>query len=507
MSLSAGRTAPIVRLLAVLRICCFASLLLSSCSNEPTTNAPNPTAVTGRVVHVEDASRGVPDVLVQIVGASLSTRTDANGWFYLEVSVSDGATVQLAMTKDGFEQVLRSLSVSAGRTNTLEDLVELTRSASNGGSTSGPAQSIAFKSTSATSIGVRHAGGNESALLRFEVRDAQGRPVDLAHRATVQFTLSQVAGGGAALSADTASTDALGQVVVAVSSGTLAQVVQVRARVVSTDIYSDLLRIAIHGGLPDPDHLSFAVEKRNVPGLVTFGITDRVTAYVGDRYGNPVAPGTMVYFATTGGIIQGSAATDDHGRASVDLITALPLPNQSPEFSDSASVARISVQTLGENQVPLIRSGRAILFSGHTELGVLPGGFDLPVGGQQEFTVTVQDREHANPLAGGSTVTVVATRGTLYGETRFVIPDTHDHDFTSFSFGLVNATEGPLLIAPNGVALPLKPLDAARARPLADMVSAHRRPPGIAPAARASIKVSVTSPNGDASVTLFGNLN
>src|SRR5206468_7073605 len=127
-------------------------------------------------------------------------------------------------------------------------------------------------------------------------------------------------------SPDTVSTDSDGLASVTVTSGTLAQAVQVRAQITGTAIHSEPVRVAIHGGLPNANHFSFAVERKNVPGLV-FLILDPITALVGDRYGNPVQEGTAVYFTTTGGVIQGSAPTDDHGLAKVDLVTGNPFPN------------------------------------------------------------------------------------------------------------------------------------------------------------------------------------
>ena len=44
--------------------------------------------------------------------------------------------------------------------------------------------------------------------------------------------------------------------------------------------------------------------------------------YVGDKYSNPVRPGTSVYFETTHGIIEGSDLTDSLGRATVTLFNS-----------------------------------------------------------------------------------------------------------------------------------------------------------------------------------------
>lgn len=371
-----------------------------------------------------------------------------------------------------------------------------------GGSGSGHASSIVLASASHASIGVRHTGSNETARLVFEVRDRSGRPVDASHRATVRFTLTQVPGGGAFLDPDTAVTDALGLVTVHLNAGVRAQSVQVRAQVVGSETFSDAVRVAIHGGPPHADHFSFAVEDLNVPGLLEFGLIDRVTAFVGDRHGNPVPPGTVVYFSTTGGIIQAAAATDDHGRAAVDLVTAEPLPNRVPAFSDSAGTARISVQTIGEDLAPIIRSELAVVFSGTTELIVEPATFVIPLGGSQDFTVTVWDREHHNPLTQGTRIVFAASLGTIAGQSSVTLPDTRDRRRTQFVFRLENSPAGLLLVGPDRVKVALR----SGGIPAVTASSIGERGDPVVPAARATVTVAVTSRNGDATTSVFGDI-
>jgi hypothetical protein len=70
-------------------------------------------------------------------------------------------------------------------------------------------------------------------------------------------------------------------------------------------IRSQPITLVIHGGSPDRAHFTVAPVKLNFPALDVAGTTNPVFALVGDRYGNPVQPGTQVYFTTTGGIIGG----------------------------------------------------------------------------------------------------------------------------------------------------------------------------------------------------------
>lgn len=503
-------------LLKTARRCALVALVLGSgflqagCVEPAKPKPPAPTTVVGRVVQLEDAQRGVPGVMARAVGKSNTTTTDSTGWFSLTLDVADGEIVQLSLSKVGFDEFVTSFAIRSGTTNRLPTTVTLYPLGTSPGNNSGPASSIVLKSTSATSIGVRHSGANESALLVFEVRDALGRPVGSGNRARIQFTLGQLPGGGAFLSPDTATTDTFGLVAVSLNAGTLAQSVQVRAQVAGSSIYSDLVTVAIHGGLPDAQHFSFATGSVNVPGLLQFGIVNPVTAFVGDRYGNPVPVGTVVYFSTTGGLIQGSAQTDDHGRAFVDLVTSEPLPNSTPAFSDSAGIARISVQTVGEGGAPITRSGLAVLFSGHSEVTISPPSFDIPLNTSQDFVVTVWDKEHHNPLTKGSTIAFSATAGAIGGQATVVLPDTRDKQYTSFTFRLENYSgAAPMLLGPNRSKIRLTPIKPASQVDGVTASTALATPGRFAePAAtvRGSITVTVTSSNGNISSTVTGTV-
>lgn len=242
------------------------ALLQTGCVDPAKPQPPAPTTVVGRVVHWDDDQRGVPGVTVRAVGKSAVTSTDSTGWFELTLDVADGEIIQLTLSKAGFDEIVTSFAVRSGTANRLSATVLLYPQGTTPGQGGGAASSVVLRSNSAASIGVRHSGSPETARMVFEVRDAQGRPVSSASRARIQFTLAQLPGGGAFLSPDTASTDTAGLVSVSLNAGTLAQSVQVRAQVVGTAIYSDVVTVAIHGGLPDAKHFSFATESVNVPG-------------------------------------------------------------------------------------------------------------------------------------------------------------------------------------------------------------------------------------------------
>jgi hypothetical protein len=265
-----------------------------------------------------------------------------------------------------------------------------------------------------------------------------GVPVDVEHAVTVDFELGSSPGGGEFLSPLSAETGPNGKVSTSIFSGTVSGVVQVMASVDEggTVIRSLPVAIAIHGGLPDSTHFSIAVEKLNFPGYNIYGLTDGITAYVGDKYGNPVRPETAVYFTTTGGIIEGSALTDLMGRASVDLMSADPKPLH-PVYG--AGFATVTARTADENQNTIETNG-IVLFSGIPQISVNPTSFNIANGGSQSFFYTVSD-QNGNPLAGGTSIRVAVETGDVeaVGNTDITLPDTQSPAWTNFGFSLVDS--------------------------------------------------------------------
>jgi hypothetical protein len=194
--------------------------------------------------------------------------------------------------------------------------------------------------------------------------------------------------------------------------------------------------VAIHGGLPDSTHFSLAVQYLNFPGYNIYGLIDRITAYVGDKYGNPVKPQTAVYFTTTGGLIEGSAFTDPLGQASVSLLSAAPKPLH-PIYG--AGFATITGQTADENQNE-IEALAIVLFSGIPQISVTPTVIDVPNGGSQYFAYRVSD-QNDNPLAGGTSISVSVESGDVdaVGNTSLSLPDTQSPSWTFFGFSLIDS--------------------------------------------------------------------
>jgi hypothetical protein len=308
------------------------------------------------------------------------------------------------------------------------------------------------------------------------VRDVHGIPVDTEHKVTVSFKINPGLDGGEVLNPPSAETDANGRVAVTITSGTKAGAVQVeaRAQVRNVTIAAAPVPIAIHGGLPDQSHFSIAFEQLNFAGWIYYGLTNRITAFVGDKYSNPVPPGTVVQFRSSGGIIEGSAATDALGRASVTLTSASPQPQGIPGYAfpfTEPGFARIIAETVDETGAKITTEG-PMLFSGRTlpieVTSLQPIPFNIAPFGSQSFSYKVKD-QNSNPLVAGTAISVTTDNGKLVGDTNINLKDTQSRGWTQFDFTLTNAEPDSL-------------------------------------AKDTTIKIQVTSQNGDASTTINGKL-
>jgi hypothetical protein len=437
-------------------------LVLMGCKKkavEPEVPQQKTVILSGRVFESVTGSP-IDSAVVKITGITpqIVTYTDSTGKYRVSFEVETETDVNVIAFKEGYEPDTVAVLAIPGRTVNVPSLL-LKRTAPET-PTSGEAASIVLVSQTAKSIGVKGSGSVETAQMVFEVQDSSGKPVDLAHSVEVSFRIGSGPGGGEFIYPPKARTDAKGRVTANIVSGTKAGVVQIVAEsnVGSKTIRSLPVVIVIHGGLPDSAHFSIAPEKLNFPGYNVFGLRNKITAYVGDKYGNPVKPGTAVYFTTTGGIIEGSALTNEQGQGSVDLISAEPRPVH-PVLGPGYAV--ITATTADENQ-RTIKAETIVLFSGIPQITVEPATFDIPNLGSQVFNYTVSD-QNGNPLAGGTTIRVTIDGKDIraLGDLDITIPDTRDRSWTRFSFAIQDTTsdtvERPVLIrisasGPNGSA-------------------------------------------------------
>ena len=371
------------------------------------------TTFTGVVI---DDATGAPLGGAVVTAGGVADTTEATGRFELVVPVdSTGQRVTVRTTATGYEPDAFVATADVGDVVDIGE-VPLVRSAPTGGpgtggggvgtGAPGPATSLTLSGRTAESIGVTGAGAIETATLTFVAYDGQGRPVTSDFATDLTFAIASGPGGGETLDPTQARTGPDGSARVTLTSGTRAGAVQVVARgtVDGRTIESRPVTIVITGGLPDDDHFSIAVAQRNFAGYNVSGVTNGVTAYVGDKYGNPVQPGTVVYFTTDGGIIPGSAATSAQGTATVQLLSAAPRPSNAGVCSgaDPRGYGVVTASTVDENEAR-IEDTATVLFSGLPQITDLtPSDFRI---GPYSFTVSDQ---FGHPLAPGTTISVVA---------------------------------------------------------------------------------------------------
>lgn len=387
---------------------------------------------------VKDASSGaaVDSVTVTVIASSgtFTSKSNSSGVFTLNFNLTLSQAVTLILSKTGYLPDTTTVFASVNNTNSLLP-ISLQKAVTSGSSgVSGPPSSIYLFSQSVTSLGVRQSGSLEAGRLTFQVVDSLGRNISTANSSVIRFRFGAAPGGGEYLSPDVTVTDSNGRASVFLTSGIKAGVVQITAEITTSNrtISSLPVSIVIHGGLPDPDHFSVASSFLNFAGYNIFGLENTVTAFVGDKYGNPVRPGTKVYFTSTGGIILGSAETDESGRASVNLLSAAPRPIH-PTLG--AGFATVTASTADESSVTISVS-TIVLFSGVPVLTVQPGsGFDIPNAGSQEFIYEVKDQNN-NPLAPGTNITVNVEGENVDGRGNLSIEmgDTQSRLATRFSF-------------------------------------------------------------------------
>ena len=430
------------------------SILLYSCKTDPDViisgggdETQEKSLISGQVV---DRDTGFPldSALVRIFGNTINTilYTSGLGQYFVEAEFKIDENLLITVLKSGYKTDTTNVVVVAG-----EDLeVPLVELRDLGGSgdpiPSGDPVSIFLSSISATEIGVKESGSIETARIEFIAQDSAGVPIDSNHIVAVHFSLGAGPGGGEFLSPAEVMTNNLGKAVVNLTSGIKAGTVQIVAKIylANSTITSLPVAVTIHGGLPDLAHFSIAPAMVNFPGYNIFGLQNTITAFIGDKYANPVRPETAVYFTTTGGIIEGSALTDPLGVGSVNLLSAEPRPNH-PVFGEG--FATITASTIDENS-QVISKETVVLFSGVPQVSINPTSINVPNGGSQSFTYYVGD-QNGNPLAGGTgiSVSVEGEFVNAQGDLTVNIPDTQSPGWTQFSF-LVFDTEDSSFTSP-----------------------------------------------------------
>jgi FlaG/FlaF family flagellin (archaellin) len=193
-------------------------------------------------------------------------------------------------------------------------------------------------------------------------------------------------------------------------------------------IRSQPVLVTITGGLPNENHFEVSSVQKNIPA--NSNTPNEITVLLGDQHGNPVTPGTAVYFSTSKGNIDGSANTDEQGYASSLLRTN----NTSP------GIATVRIETVDESSEKISRE-IDVLFSGRPSISISPQNIDLLGFESQVFEVILSD-EVGNPLSEGTTMDVTIDHPDLIltGSTSVELGDEIEpgNGTTHFEFRLRN---------------------------------------------------------------------
>ncbi len=408
---------------------------LFSIGCDSTNDESGTVTLMGQVLDTE-TSEPIPGAFIRILAnpafdkdpdLDILVETNDEGRFTIEVKLDFTADLVLIASDDAFLQTRRTILAIADRT--IEVPTFRLRRVVEEEPESGTPSNILLRGVTNETIGVIESGSDEVSRITFQVADSAGSPVTLNDQALVRFSLGQQPGGGEFIAPSEAATDNSGSVTVNLSSGTRAGVVQIiaEADIIEPDgsqrtIRSKPVAVTIHGGLPDQTHFTVGPSKFNFPGLIAFGIKDPIGVIVGDKWSNPVRPGTAVYFNTTHGVIEGSIQTNAEGAGSADLISGNPFPVP----PDSRGIAIVHAETAGnidpdDNGQQRVTTFFPVLFSGFIVIGVDPPSARL----NQTYTLTVTD-VLGNPLAPGTIIRVLAegTKVKAVGNTEVELDDT-----------------------------------------------------------------------------------
>jgi hypothetical protein len=375
-------------------------------------------------------------VIITDGATRVNTTTGNDGKFSVNFTLTVDKELTLIYSKAGYETDTTRIFVTVS-SNVEVPVLRLMQQQGSGGTSSGQAASIYLYSQSAQNVGVKESGANETVQMIFEVLDSTGVPISSDNAVVVSFSIGSGPAGGEYLYPASVQSNAIGRASVTLNSGTKAGVVQITAEFTINNVVvkSQPILMAIYGGFPDPGHFAVASDKLNYPDYGIIGYEIPFTAFVGDKYSNPVRPGTSVYFEATSGIIGGSNSTDEAGRATVILLTQ-PFPDlegYGPGFFEVTS------STIDENNTT-IQTSTIRLLSGTPQISVNPTSIDILNGGSQFFNYIISDG-NGNPLSEGQSITVKVNKGDIEvsGDIDIRLPDTQSTAFTMFSFTAVDS--------------------------------------------------------------------
>jgi hypothetical protein len=189
--------------------------------------------------------------------------------------------------------------------------------------------SVAFVSAVPNEIFLRGSGFVENSNITFQVRDANGLGVpnqDVVLEATTLAGGLTLEGVGTPV---TRRSDANGNVIVRINSGTVPTPVRVRATLASSGISAFSSNLAVAVGLPSQQNFSLSQRTLNIEGYNIDGVTNTYTVIASDRLSNPVPADTAINFIAEGGQVQAirfTTLTNGLASATANFQTSSPRP-------------------------------------------------------------------------------------------------------------------------------------------------------------------------------------
>ncbi|MCK5077523.1 MAG: carboxypeptidase regulatory-like domain-containing protein, partial [Calditrichia bacterium] len=324
---------------------------------EPTASSTDNTAFIEGTVYRNAISPDstLENVTVTFQGAEETpVFTTTDGTFSFEYPLSEGViTKEISVTFErlGFERhVETGVQLTANETTQVGNIV--LNSTTDTVSAAGEPYAIQIGDIESYHIYVSESGLPEVTSIQVVVSDVRGQIIDDLHRVMVHFEIVGHPGMPGTNEAPTIYPDSAetvnGVATAYIQAGTKAGAVQIRAYFTREDGYSAQvypIQIAIWGGLPVKENFGLAAATYNIAGMLWY-LTDDITAYMGDRYHNPVAPGTVVYFTSDYSYIEGSANSDNLGMATATLVSGENRPY--PYMDPDSAIVRIFTHTYNQ---------------------------------------------------------------------------------------------------------------------------------------------------------------
>jgi len=174
------------------------------------------------------------------------------------------------------------------------------------------ASAINFVEAKPNQIYLKSSGASSQSVLTFKVLDASGvsAPTGTVVDLSFQSTSSDASFDAAKLTTSKSlAVDEKGNIALTIFAGSIPGPVQVKAALnANPSIYANSQILTVWSGPPSQDHFSISVETSNLEGQNWDGTTTKIIATLADRQGNPVTPGVVVNFTSSGGQINGSCA-------------------------------------------------------------------------------------------------------------------------------------------------------------------------------------------------------